>query len=163
MGVKGRKWIKTTAKRAYWESKKYWKAYFQAKDEHLNRESPVSFIKRTFYKILERVDPLEAVAVIGGTILVHDVIFKMEEFMQEIKKVQAASPFPADWLLRTFLTAMGQGGSQEWETDPALQGKINIMNSDAAMWISSFCIAYFTIKHGDDLLGVAKKFFGIKT
>jgi len=155
MGVKGRRWIKTRAREAYWVEKNKIKAQLQAEKEAHDR-NPFFYIKSKFLKMLERVDPLKAIAIIGATIAVHEFIMTLDEVIEVIGKRRTEI---LDRINRFGLYNLWQkwvGGEEE--TPNVL--KDNEFTGELLTWLISFAIAYFAVEHGAEVLGVAKAFLG---
>src|SRR5512139_253953 len=79
------RWAITEARKPRRIAKAEWKAFFK---EKANVPLPQR-LKDTLFKMLANVDPIEAVAIIGGTVIVHDVIFNLPLFSNTIKPMDA--------------------------------------------------------------------------
>lgn len=125
-------------------------------------------------KAIDRIDPLETIAVIGGAIAVHEVIFQTDEFIKQTQawknsdKVQTKiianlgllgfeGGLALDILNALFPDLVKKAYGDKPEAAPTT------LSSDVLLWLLSFAISYFVFKHGGDLLNVAKVFFGFVT
>lgn len=66
-------------KSAYWIAKRAEEGRLSAQKKFTDNMSVFEKLKPYFEKLLEKIDPLETVAVIGGTILVHETILTLEK------------------------------------------------------------------------------------
>lgn len=146
---------------------------------HRKFESKKSIKERVleyFEKLLENIDPLEAIAILGGTIIVHDVIFKMAEFSTELSKVNpvvlgisaVGGGLAGGTLLALFdvwsqVQVADTYASEEKKKE--VEAAKRKLNSDIplqiVLWLMAFTVSYIAIKHGDDLLEAAKSCFGM--
>lgn len=156
--------LRTKVKEWYWHSKKYWQAKFQARAEHW-KNHPTEWLRELLFNAAKNVDPIEAAAILGSTVIVHEVLFKTSEFIDALKNVKLAGIELKDYpitgglaatLWDFFLNALGQKSALA----PEAQRNV-VLNNDIFYWLMAFAISYYAIKHGADLLNVAKSFMGV--
>lgn len=133
------------------------------------------WIREQIEKLIDKIDPLELFAVAAGTIIVHDVIFKADEFVRNLEKWQN-SPNP----IIAGLALSGIAGSGSVGIEIAYQilkviaperaeklkgeqaEKVNpTLTEELMLWLIAFAIAYYCFKHKEQLLGTAKMFFAM--
>lgn len=162
------KTIKKEAKEvAKVEAKQYFEQYFKASDRHF-----FTTLKNKAANMIENIDPIEAIAVIGGAIAVHDIIFKADDFVQQVSvwkdselvqtKIIAAMDFfgiPVGSVVLDILHSLAPEqfkkayGEKPNYQPPSFTGEL-------ATWLVAIAISYFAFKHGGDLINIAKSFFG---
>jgi hypothetical protein len=155
----GQRWIKTEVKHAYKTSKAAEKGRLRALLEHEKNKPLTTEIREMLKKWLEKIDPIEAAAIIGGTIVTHEVIFKLAEFASTVKDFMENSiAAPAlTWFNVFFFGPFAKPPYSDLGTGPAE------ISDDLMLWLVAFGISYYAVRHGADILGVAKMFFGKTT
>lgn len=147
--------IAKKAQEAYWVNKKAEAGRLQARKEFRDKY-PVDFWLEELTHLLKfwKVDPLKIVAVLGGTVIVHEVIFKTAEFASTIYN-QTKDTFIAGLEVLNLADLFGLKQTEETQQmEKALQYV-------ALDWVIAFIISYVAIEHGAELLGTAKTLLGI--
>lgn len=149
------------------------KAYWTAKEEERGRQQAIieAWKKKPLdlklkeiadTRLFQNIDVVEWAAIAGGTVIVHEVIFKLNEFLAPLKNL--VLDLPINTLIGMWKAIFGIQTGAEW-TQETLQNLVDSFgagkNDNIFLWLAAFCISYFTVKHGGELLGVAKMFFGI--
>lgn len=204
--------VKSTEKLAYAKAKGENKGKFESWTKMPFDQKALEYIK----VLTANLDIMECAAIIGSTIVVHDVIMKTKDFTDAVLKLaQDAAKDTTDIYkgaseLITATTNTGQteaglhllgGGlgilgklplfsalfpeyniasdalqkaADQMEPLPTTKYKrsdpldLTVVNAQKSeqllgnimLWLVSFAIAYYAIKHGLELLNVAKMFFG---
>lgn len=167
----GKRWVKTQKSLAYWVKKMEVKAELQAQKEFYDK-NPLFQLKQKAFLALEKIDPLELTAIVAGAFVVHEIIFQLDEFVDALTQWRTSDNILAKVLAwgtpmgggdialsllqyifpEKFKEMFGEGG--EGITPDTTTGAV-------LMWLAAFAISYFAIKHGGELLGVAKSFVGV--
>jgi len=165
------KWLKTKLREAYNINKKKWAAYWQAEEEHYKKH-PHAWLREIASNILKNIDPFEAAAIIGGSIIVHDIILKSDDVVRALDQWKDSNNVVIAGLAQSGIAGTGSIGVElAYLIAPDLFKKAGVekgtamprtMEYEIVYWLMSFCISYWAFKHGDDLVGVAKVFIGVK-
>jgi hypothetical protein len=147
-----------------------------AERKHERKKSLTERVFGYFETLLLNINPVEALAILGGTVIVHEIIFQLKDFALDLQKVNpvalgtatfggalAGGPLLAlidAWAQTQFAEATAtQEQKDEWAK---LRKNINEdMVFQLTTWLIAFTISYIAIKHGDDLLTAAKGAFGM--
>lgn len=114
-------------------------------------------------RMIDRIDPLEAIAIIGSAIVVHEVIFKLEQFSTQMTSIIVNYPTV---LWESIMYLMGKEKAEEYlKTIVPYAGGAAFptapdLKTEILMWLIAYAIAYYAIRHGLELLNVARMFFG---
>ncbi len=161
----GKRWVKTQVALAYKVEKAKEKARLQAFQEFEKRKDLTVEAKEILRNWVKKIDPLEAIAVVGGAIVVHDVIFPSAEFIEKVvnfSNIFTAAP-KLFWGFIKGATGFDMGAFQPFFDLPDAQKKevqSEDIIADITKWIVAFAISYFVMKHGGELLSTAKMFVG---
>jgi len=125
-------------------------AEYQFKKAHSIAKKPLDFIEEHGSKLLDKIEPLEAVAVIGLTVLVKHTIDSTEELLNKLQVIKSGK-MKGLLIFRTEATTkfLEQYGY-------TAEGRGEGFFTDWQDWLISFCIAYIIIKHGGQLFGLMK-------
>lgn len=159
--------VREAKKIAEAETKARLTQYYKVKDKQFMVQ-----LKSKLLGMIENINPIEALAVMGGAIAVHDIIFNLDEFVTQVQawknseriqtKILAsieAFGIPIGGIVLEMLKGLLPTEFQEVYGDKpnyvgvGLQGEI-------VLWLLAIAISYFVFKHGGDLLNIAKSFFG---
>ena len=151
------KLLRTKKKEAYTIAKAEEKGKLQAQIEIEKRTNLPLEIKKLLKKWLEKIDPIEAMAIFGGAIVVHEVIFKTAEFVVSVKDFMENSPF-APFLIPLNVFFFGIFAKPPYTAQPSHPQETQITD-DFLLWLVAFGISYYAVRHGGDLLGIANMFF----
>ena len=163
----GRPPTKREAKLAYVRAKSELKAF----REDMKKEPFGAWAKERINKMLEKVDPMEAVAVLGTTIMVHGIILRSTEVLEIIVNPAAAGGLG---IVGTY----GPTNMTEEQLDklaenwgvPSFHLPPPSMKEDTwEIWLISFALSLVIIRHAGALIGlldkgldtVVKMFFGV--
>lgn len=150
------KLLKTKKKEAYQLEKAKVKGRLQAIREIARKLSLSEELKQLLKKWAEKIDPIETAAIIGGAIVVHEVIFKSAEFVINVKDFMENSPF-APFLIPINVFFFGIFARPPFvDLDVSKEPKIS---DDIWLWLIAFGISYYAVRHGGDLLNIANMFF----
>lgn len=154
--------LRTIKKEAYWVAKAKRKGELQAEIEAWSNKPFDMRLWELLKPLMEKIDPLEIVAILGGTYVCHDVIFKAPDFKT---LVAALTLSPAPIVMEIWKLVLGQDAArdliQQVTHQTPEQFAPGILPTGEIMpWLISFGISYFVFRHGGNLLGTAKMFFG---
>jgi hypothetical protein len=138
-------------------------AEYQFKKAHSIAKKPEDFLEEQGKKLLDKLDPLETVAIVGMTVLVHGVIISSKPLVE--KTVQAFTT--PEGYLQGFLSA-GLAWVIPPESVPWLGKKLvpeaktleSLGVEEWQIWVISFTLAYIIIKHSGQLIGLMEKGLG---
>ena len=167
--------VKSTEKLAFAEER----GKLKAKQQALKKEGVSEKFERLLPIIIHNSDKIiDGLAIISGTIIVHDIIFKTDEFLASAKAWTLSSnvqtklfasgmtPFmglPFGGMALEFLkTFMPEDIMKQVWGETTEEQKQSFQSQDWFLWLMAFGISYFAVKHGDDLLNVARMFTGMR-
>jgi len=116
----------------------------------------------TLKSMVEKIDPLEALAMGSATVLLHEVLSKSTDFLTEVDE-----KFSVTVLLNPIT---GLVANALWQILPEGVPKqnINMKPSELMLWIIAFLVAFILIRYGGEIisslggvLGVGKLLLGI--
>jgi hypothetical protein len=156
-------------KKTYWESKKKRLGELQAERE-MHRKKPLEeSFKEHIGKMIDRVDPIELVAVAGMTVIVHQTVIGAEDLL---KKVSTITNLPFSLSTGTF-QALTSGSTQgffitEIKTFGDILTNLGIIKTTAEnstpneilTWMVCFAIAYVMIHNAHQLLNIMDQGLG---
>jgi hypothetical protein len=144
-------------KRTYVEAKAAEKGKLQAQLE-MHRKKPLEeSFKEHVGKIIDRIDPFEAVAILGVTVIVHDVIKETPNLLDRVSKGPAPEDFWGQFVKQMGYAAGGiitpaiqVGAGQAKETVTTLLHTEN----EAMLWLESYALAYILVHHAGQIFGL---------
>lgn len=128
-------------------------------------------IKEYVLPFFQNIDPLELAAVVSGAIIVHEVIFRTNEFVNSVQAWKNSSNGATILIANLGFLGFEGGLSLDLLNSlfPDLVAKVygekpeaetTSNSSDVIMWMMAFCISYYAFKHSGDLMAIAKTFIG---
>jgi hypothetical protein len=133
-------------KRKYAEGKAERKGQLQAEREY-EKSIPLEMEFKRFLKdALAKIEPLEAVAITGMTIIIKGTIDTSEELLEKIKTPLLAASLISPILVPFLPLALYQQVPEKLKEVP-----------DWAEWLLSFAMAYVLVKHGGQMFGLLDK------
>lgn len=152
-------------KRTYVESKAKRRGELQAEYEfkkaHSATKKPLDFLEEEGKNLLTKIDPFEAVAVLGTTYLIHGMIRSSDDLLKQIGKHPVSLALSDVWL--SAFQAVGAFKetvplTQRNAEDIAYQSVLEGLGiTDLQVWLISFALAYIIIKHAGSLIGLLDK------
>lgn len=138
-------------KKAYWESKKAEAGKLQADLEHqkklIKKMGIFEFIESKIVGALDRLDPMETVAIAATTYIVHGVVMdikgipeRIDELLKKAPQTMAGTPILGK-TLSTFGFVQGAGASVE-------------DTKEIYYWALSFVIGFILVRHGGQIIGL---------
>ena len=120
--------------KAYQDSQKK-KSYFVSLREHIG-------------KMIDRVDPLESIAVLGTTLIIHDLIQGSEALISKISSPKNL----AAWSTVIPLT-----------DEERKKLEVDFNQPDIVIWLESFALAFFLVRNGAQVLQSGQNLLGFVT
>jgi len=167
----GKRWVKTEARKAEKVAFAAEMGRLKAIQKFERKEKLTDQLREYIKKWLDKIDPIELAAITGATIIVHDVLFKADEFIRQVEVWKQSEK------IQTKIIASGgifgfEGGialeivkaifpdlfQKAYGDKPEVEQRT--LTGELTLWFVAFAIAYYGIKHGADLLNVARMFFG---
>lgn len=160
--------LKAKKRDAYWLSKVAEKGKLQAQVEDWKKKPLDLKLYEILKPAIDKIDPLELIAIVGGTIICHDVVLKGQEFAKALPEL-ILRPTQTYWgfLLHSLgvpgakQVAEGIGSTIEAGVSVATDAFKSSNLDDLTVWLISFGISYYVFRHGGSMLSVAKLFFGM--
>ena len=174
----GTHWIKTEVKKARLSERARQNEITRAEFRRITKKPLKAIFREQLEAALKRIDPLEAAAILGGAVVVHEIIFKSADILSiaaqnagatvEVAAKLAAKGSPLNFLFGFLEAATDidlpffEPPEAEGPTVETTKSKIvRDPKSEILVWAMAFSISYFAIKHGADLVGTAKAFLGL--
>ena len=136
-------------KKKYAEAKATRKGELQAERDFKRKQKPEETLQEYLESVMKRLDPFDAVAMVGMTYVVHGIIKGSPELMEKVKVLQ----HPEFLLLGGF----GVIAAQYLPLPEGALKKAVEATPDWFVWLESFAIAYIVIRHGGQLVGLLDK------
>lgn len=137
-------------KKRYAEAKATRKGELQAeyefKKQHSIIKKPLDFLEENLKGAIAKVEPFDALAMVGMTYIVHGIIKGSPELMEKVKVLQ----YPEFLLLGGF----GVVAAQFLPLPEGALKKAVEQTPDWFVWLESFAIAFIIVRHGGQLLGL---------
>lgn len=114
-------------------------------------------------KAVDRIEPLEAIAIVGMTVIVHQTITDNEALLTKVRKIVTGKVltetiFERGLGVTLFDVAQGKASWEEYFTQERVTKTASPSSEiDVQGWLVSFTIAYCIIKFGGQLLGLLDK------
>lgn len=133
-------------KRCYAEAKATRKGQLQAEREMEKNISVEVEAKRFFKDALKKIEPLEAIAIAGMTIIIKGTIDSSEELLEKIKTPLLAVSLISPILVPFLPLALYAQVPEKIRETP-----------EWAEWLLSFAMAYILVRHGGQMFGLLDK------
>lgn len=130
-------------------------------DAH-SKKSFLESLREHIGKTIDNVDPIEAMAIGSGTILIHQFILNNPDSLRQINnayatlKQVATEPWVA-WfggLASYFGLGFLVGAPPGYEVEKGKPITGNVITDQLMLWMLSFVVAFVLIKYGGQLLGL---------
>lgn len=165
MGVKGRRWIKTRVKEAAEIKKAEIKAEATALRQVKKKQTGLEIIREYIDKALAKVDPMEAIAVVGGTLIIKNGIDWSEEIL--VKAEQSKIPeilglivsFPTGFVYPYIIKEALDNMTAE-EKAKKLKEAASSTQAEITEWLISFTLSYILIHNAGAILEATGNFVG---
>jgi hypothetical protein len=119
-------------------------------------------------EMMDRIDPLELLAVASGTFMVYDIIKSTPELLAQVKQFIFTPPVAVAWPLVSILVNK-IFGSQELTLEQQQQLDQLKNEPDLMLFVKSFFISYVIVKHSGKIIsgvgnitGFIAGFLGLK-
>lgn len=149
--------LKTIKKEAYWVAKATEKGRLQAETENWQKQPFDKKILDMLKPLIDKIDPLELVAVLAGTFVVHDLVLAGQEFAGQVTKLVVRK---AEGIVEVLLHSLGVPSASETVDSEAFLASLPTLGDGVIVWLVSFGISFYVFRHGGEMLGVARMFFG---
>lgn len=153
-----RRALKNIKKEAYWVTKAKEKGRLQAATENWQKQPFDKKILDVLKPLIDKIDPLELVAVVAGTFVVHDLILTGQDFVTEVTKFVARK---SEGVIEVLLHSLGVPSAAEVIDTEVVMKQIPDFGDGAIVWLISFGVSFMVVRHGGDMLGTARMFFGL--
>lgn len=165
----GKRWIKTEVKRAEKVAYATEMGRLKAIEKFKRKEKFTDQMRDYVKNWLDRIDPLELLAIGGATVVVHDVIFKLDKFITQAEAWKDSDKIQTQILAQISAFGIPVGGIALDILQTLFPDLVEeaygkkpppTPTGDILLWIISLAVAYYAIKHGADLISVASMFWG---
>lgn len=132
---------------------------------HKNKSLEESF-REHIGKMIDRLDPIEAMAVGSSTLLIHQFILKDTATLTKVANAFSTLTYAATQPWMVWLQGMTSylgfgwlfGGPPQMKTDESLTGNPTL--DQLMLWLLSFVIAVMLVKYGGQIFGMLGKGLG---
>lgn len=125
-------------------------------------------IEASIIDMINRIDPIEALAVISGTFVVYDIFKSTPELLAQAKSFLFTPPVAVAWPIISLIIDRIWGNQELTEAQKADLAKIR-KEVDPVLMVKSFFIAYILVKHSGQIIagvgnitGFIAGFLGLK-
>ena len=125
-------------------------------------------IKTTLVKMMDRIDPIEALAVVSGTFVVYDIFKSTPELLAQAKSFLFTPPVAIAWPIISLIVDR-IWGNQELTAQQKVDFQKIKEELDPVLMVKSFFIAYVLVKHSGQIIagvgnitGFIAGFLGLK-
>lgn len=125
-------------------------------------------IESSLIEMINRIDPIEALAVVSGTFVVYDIFKSTPELLAQAKSFLFTPPVAVAWPIVSIIIERIWGNQELTEQQKA--DLLKIKNEvDPVLMVKSFFIAYILVKHSGQIIagvgnitGFIAGFLGLK-
>lgn len=125
-------------------------------------------IEASLIEMIDRIDPIEALAVISGTFVVYDIFKSTPELLAQAKSFLFTPPVAVAWPILSIIIDRIWGNQELTEAQKAEFARIR-GEVDPVLMVKSFFISYILVKHSGQIIagvgnitGFIAGFLGLK-